>query len=55
MTCNTMTCSKPATRVVLLTSRFVQMSRPFCDECAAKLCARTEDLIGTDLGPVVSN
>jgi len=52
MRCNVVTCPNPATRAVLLTSQYVQMTRAFCAECAARICARTEGIIGTDIGPI---
>ena len=68
MRCNRGPCDKPATRNVLLTSRYVQIVREFCDDCTRELCADPplagvtstatgvrDPLVGTDLGPIESN
>jgi hypothetical protein len=48
----------PATRLVHLTSKYVDIVRAFCDACAAELCAPdrpADTLQGADMGPLESN
>lgn len=43
-----------ATHNVTLRSKYVLVTRPFCDECTRYLCENTigRELQGTDLGPI---
>lgn len=46
----------PATRLVLLKSKYIQMARHFCDDCARDLCEPKPEgrLQGTDMGPIIA-